>query len=62
MFLQLLEKKIRDFYLSPFREIEPDEMKVCLQLVEREKKLLLSWGSNPCHKSWGCLEGLLKKC
>ena len=35
-FLQLLEKIIRDFYLSPFREIEPDEMKVCLQLVERK--------------------------
>ena len=26
-----------------------------------EKKLLLNWGSNPCHKSWWCLEGLLKK-
>ena len=34
-FFQLL-KKIRDFNLSPFREIEPDEMKVCLQLVERK--------------------------
>ena len=36
VFLSIAEKKIRDFNLSPFREIEPDEMKVCLQLVERK--------------------------
>ena len=34
-FLQLLRKKIRDFNLSLCREIEPDQVKVCLQLVER---------------------------
>ena len=45
-FLQLLEKTIRDFYLSPFREIEPDEMKVCLQLVER-KKIAAELGFEP---------------
>ena len=32
---QLLEK-IRDFNLSPCREIEPDQVKVCLQLMERK--------------------------
>ena len=61
MFLAIAwKKKIRDFNLSFFRKIEPDEMKVCLQLVEREK-LLLNWGSNPCHKSLWCHEGLFKK-
>ena len=34
-FFQLL-KKIRDFNLSPCREIEPDQVKVCLQLMERK--------------------------
>ena len=28
-FFQLLKKKIRDFNLSPCREIEPDQVKVC---------------------------------
>ena len=59
-FFRLLKKKIRDFNLSFFRKIEPDEMKVFLQLVDRQK-LLLNWGSNPCHKSLWCLEGLLQK-
>ena len=31
-FFQLLTK-IRDFNLSPCREIEPDQVKVCLQLM-----------------------------
>ena len=48
-FLQLLsEKPIRDFNLSHFREIEPDQVKVCL--LFRREKMLLNWGSNPCHK------------
>ena len=33
--LQLL-KKISDFNLSLCRKIEPDQVKVCLQLVERK--------------------------
>ena len=39
VFLSIAEKKkIRDFNLSPFRKIEPDQVKkVCVQLVEREK-------------------------
>ena len=49
----LSEKPIRDFNLSPFREIEPDQVKVCLQFVE--KKMLLNWGSNPCHKVCGAV-------
>ena len=54
-FLQLLSKKpIRDFNLSLFREIEPDQVKVCLQFVEK-KKMLLNWGSNPCHKVCGAV-------
>ena len=55
-----LKKKIRDFNLSPFREIEPDEMKVCLQLVER-KRVIAELGFEPVSKSLWCLEGLLKK-
>ena len=48
-FFQLL-KKIRDFNLSPFREIEPDQVKSsCATYGE---KMLLSWGSNPCLKSF----------
>ena len=36
--LQLLSKKlVRDFNLSPFREIEPDQVKVCLQFVEKKE-------------------------
>jgi hypothetical protein len=58
MFLSIA-KKIRDFNLSPCREIEPDQVKGCLQLMER--KMLLNWGSNPCHQNLWCLEGLLKK-
>ena len=41
-FLQLL-KKIRDFNLSPFREIEPDQVKVCLQFVERKNVVELGF-------------------
>ena len=33
----LFEKPIRDFNLSPFREIEPDQVKVCLQFVEKKE-------------------------
>ena len=58
-FFQLL-KKIRDFNLSPFREIEPDQVK-SLCATYGEKKMFLSWGSNPCHKSVWCHEGLLQK-
>ena len=36
MFLSIA-KKIRDFNLSFFRKIEPDLVKVCLQLMERKK-------------------------
>ena len=35
MFLTIA-KNIRDFNLSLCREIEPDQVKVCLQLVERK--------------------------
>ena len=59
MFLSVAEK-IRDFNLSPFREIEPDQVKKFVYNLWREK-MLLSWGSNPCLKSLWCREGLLKK-
>ena len=43
-FLQLLsEKPIRDFNLSLFREIEPDQVKVCLQFVERKSVVELGF-------------------
>ena len=58
-FLQLLEKKIRDFNLSPFREIEPDEMKVCLQLVER--KIAAELGFEPVSQKLVVPWGLAKK-
>ena len=59
-FFQLL-KRSRDFNLSPFRKIEPDQVKKFVCNLWRDKKLLLNWGSNPCHKSLWCHEGLLKK-
>ena len=62
VFLSIAEKKkIRDFNLSPFRKIEPDQVK-SLCATYGEKEMFLSWGSNPCHKSLWCHEGLLKKC
>ena len=42
-FLQLLKKTIRDFNLSLFREIEPDQVKVCLQFVERKNVVELGF-------------------
>ena len=57
-FFQLL-KKIRDFNLSPFREIEPDQVKkVCLQLVER-KKIDAELGFEPVSQKF-C--GALRAC
>ena len=45
-----LKKPIRDFDLSPFREIEPDQVKVCLQFVE--KKNIAELGFEPVSQSF----------
>ena len=59
MCIAFTEKPIRDFNLSPFREIEPDQVKVCLQFVE--KKNVAELGFEPVSQSLLCLKGLLKK-
>ena len=46
----LKKKKIRDLNLSPFREIEPDQVKVCLQLVE--KKDVTGLGFEPVSQNF----------
>lgn len=54
-----LGKKIRDFNLSLCREIEPDQVKVCLQLVER--KIVAELGFEPVSQKFVVPGGLAKK-
>ena len=59
-FIQLL-KRIRDFNLSPFRKIEPDQVKsLCATYGEKNVSEL---GFEPVsQKFYGAMRACLKKC